>query len=71
MRERLDYLDCDNTTLKAMPEDECKEILKGRREIVRLLVDKVTINSHREVVIEGIIDDSTAAHFELVGYCIR
>jgi chromosome segregation ATPase len=65
---RLEYLDCDSSTLELLSKEERDNILKERQEIIRILVDKVTVNSKREVTIEGVIDGSEGAQFELQGY---
>jgi site-specific DNA recombinase len=67
LRDRLDYLDCDPTTLARLPSEERTNILKERQKIIRLLVDKVTVNAKREVIIEGVIDGSESSNFDLRG----
>jgi len=51
--------------LYSLPQEEKDAILKERQVIIRILVDRITVNSKREVVIEGVIDGSESAQFEL------
>lgn len=66
--DRLDRLDCDRDTLLSLPIEEREAILIDRRDIIRALVDRITVNSERKVVIEGVLDGSEGSQFELRGY---
>ena len=65
VREELDWVDCDRKKLYSLPKDERTGILKRRREIVRALVEKVTVYADGRVEITGALDGSEAAQFEL------
>jgi site-specific DNA recombinase len=68
INERLEYLDQSREVLAKMTEEERNSILKERREIIRALVDKVYVNAERQVEVQGVLDGSEAAQFELVDY---
>jgi site-specific DNA recombinase len=65
LREDLDTIDCHRKTLYGLSEEEQVRILKRRREIVRALVDRVTVYADGRVEITGALDGSEAAQFEL------
>ena len=64
----IDYLDCSPDSLITLPEEERNNILMKRREIIRILIDKITIDHKRIVSIDGLIDGSEASQFELGDY---
>jgi hypothetical protein len=68
LQDRLAKLDVPPKQLRALPEEERREILKARKEIVRALCDKVIVYADRRIVIEGVLDGSEAAQFEVEGY---
>jgi hypothetical protein len=53
--------------LKKLTREKQIEILKMRQDIIRALVSKVTVWASGQVKIEGILDGSEAAQFELGG----
>jgi DNA invertase Pin-like site-specific DNA recombinase len=65
LQGRLAEIDIPPGELKALPEEKRKEILKARQEIIRALCDKVVVYADRRIVIEGALDGSESAQFEL------
>lgn len=65
LQEQLPKIDLEPEALKALPEDERNKVLKGRRKIIRALCDKVLVYADGRVKIEGALDGSEAAQFEL------
>jgi hypothetical protein len=65
LQGRLAEIDIPPDELNALPKEKRKEILKARQEIIRALCEKVIVYADRRVVIEGVLDGSEAAQFEL------
>jgi DNA invertase Pin-like site-specific DNA recombinase len=65
LQDRLAAIDQTPEELKALSKDEQKEILKARRTIIRALCDKVYLYSSKVIRIDGVLDGSEAAQFEL------
>jgi DNA invertase Pin-like site-specific DNA recombinase len=66
LQSRLSEIDIPPDELKALPKEKQTEILKERQKIVRALCDKVVVYSDRRIRIEGLLDGSEAAQFELL-----
>ena len=58
-------MDIPPNELKAMSMEKREEIFKVRQEIIRSLVEKVTVWANGQVKIEGALDGSEATQFEL------
>jgi hypothetical protein len=54
--------------LIALLEEDQEAVLRERQVIIRTLVDRIIINSKREVVNEGVIEDSESLQFALLGF---
>lgn len=65
LQERLPEIDQDPDILKAMPNEKRLEILGQRQEIIRALCDRVWIWASGHIEIEGLLDGSEAAQFDL------
>jgi len=65
LQGKLSEIDIPPEELKALPEDKRNEILRERRNIIRALVDRVVVYADGRVKIEGTLDGSEAAQFEL------
>lgn len=50
---------------KKLPEEARNEILRMQQDIIRALVDKVVVYADGQMVIEGLVDGSEAAQFDL------
>jgi type I site-specific restriction-modification system R (restriction) subunit len=61
----LPQADMPPKELKRLPEERRREILKIRQGIIRALVEKVTVWASGQVMIDGALDGSEAAQFEL------
>jgi chromosome segregation ATPase len=61
----LPEVDIPPNELKAMSMEKREEVMKVRQEIVRSLVEKVTVWASGQVKIEGALDGSEATQFEL------
>jgi hypothetical protein len=61
----LPEVDIPPNELKAMSMEKREEVMKVRQEIVRSLVEKVTVWANGQVRIDGVLDGSEAAQFEL------
>ena len=66
LQEVLPGIDQTPQELKALPKDEREEILTARQTIIRALCDKIWVYANGQVIIEGLLDGSEAAQFELV-----
>jgi site-specific DNA recombinase len=66
-QERLTDINHTVDELKALPKEERNVVLKARRDIIRALCDKVYVDSEKHVRIEGVLDGSEAAQFNLQG----
>jgi chromosome segregation ATPase len=67
LQDRLEEIDIPPKELKALPKERQRAILKERQVIVRALCDRVLVYANRRIVIEGLLDGSEAAQFELRG----
>jgi DNA invertase Pin-like site-specific DNA recombinase len=67
LQDRLEEIDIPPKDLKALPKEQQRAILKERQVIVRALCDRVLVYASRRIVIEGLLDGSEAAQFELRG----
>jgi DNA invertase Pin-like site-specific DNA recombinase len=65
IREELPMIDIPRKELRALPKEQQEVILRKRQRIVRALCDKVTIKANGHVEIDGLLDGSEAAEFEL------
>lgn len=65
LQERLPQIDQEPEVLKAMALDEQNDILGQRQEIIRALCDRILIHANGHVEIEGLLDGSEAAQFDL------
>jgi DNA invertase Pin-like site-specific DNA recombinase len=65
LQEVLPEIDQTLEELKEMSEDKRDWVLKKRREILRALCNKVDVYADGRVVIEGLLDGSEAAQFDL------
>ncbi len=65
LQERLPEIDQEPEVLKAMALDKQNGILRQRQEIIRALCDKVRIWANGHVEIEGLLDGSESAQFDL------
>jgi len=65
IQEELPTIDISRKELLALPKEQQEVILKKRQRIIRALCDKVTIYASGRVVIDGLLDGSEAAQFEL------
>jgi chromosome segregation ATPase len=65
LQDTLSEIDLPPEELRALPEGRRNEILKRRREFVRALCDKAAVYADGRVVIEGVLDGSEAAQFDL------
>ena len=65
LQEVLPGIDQTPQELKALPKDEREEILTARQTIIRALCDKIWVYADGRVEIEGVLDGSEAAQFEL------
>jgi len=70
MQSRLAEIDIAPDELKMLPKDRQTAILEERRDIVRVMADRVLVYSDGRVVIEGMLDGSEAAQFDLAGSSI-
>jgi site-specific DNA recombinase len=61
----LPGIDQTSKELKALPKDEREEVLRARQTIIRGLCDRVRVYADGQVEIEGVLDGSEAAQFEL------
>lgn len=68
LRAGLEYLDCEQDVLNAKPESERNLILTKRQEIIRTLVDRVTVNSQRNIQVFGVLDGSESLQFGYRAY---
>ena len=65
MQERLGEIDIQPDELRKLPEKQRAEILRERRRMIQALCDRVLLYANGRVVIEGVLDGSEAAEFEL------
>jgi len=65
LQERLAKIDQAPDEMETLPEEKQNEILKARQEIVRALCDTVYVYADKRVKIEGVLDGSEAAQFDL------
>ncbi len=65
IQTRLSAADVPPDELRKLPREKQIEILKIRQDIIRALVRKVTVWADGQVKIEGVLDGSEAAQFEL------
>jgi hypothetical protein len=65
LQERSPTIDQRPEELRAMPKERRNEVMKKRREIIRALCDKVVVYADKRVRIEGVLDGTEAAQFEL------
>jgi len=65
LQEVLPEIDQTLEELKEMSEDKRDWVLKKRREILRALCNRVDVYADGRVVIEGLLDGSEAAQFDL------
>ena len=65
IQKELPRIDIPYKKLKQLPEEERNEILRMQQDIIRALVDKVVVYADGQVVIEGLVDGSEAAQFDL------
>ena len=65
LQEVLPGIDQTPKELKALPKDEREEVLRARQTIIRGLCDKVRVYADGRVEIEGVLDGSEAAQFDL------
>jgi len=65
LQEELPTLDIPRKELLALPKEHQETVLRKRQRIVRALCDKVTIYADGRIVIDGLLDGSEAAQFEL------
>jgi DNA invertase Pin-like site-specific DNA recombinase len=65
LQERLSGIHQTREEFRTLPEDKQRDIMKARQEIIRALCDRVLIYADGRVRIEGVIDGSEAAQFEL------
>jgi hypothetical protein len=65
LQEVLPGIDHTPKELKALPKDEREEVLRARQTILRGLCDVVRVYADGRVEIEGVLDRSEAAQFEL------
>ena len=68
LQAKLPEIDQAPKELKALPKEDRDKILRTRKKIIQALCEKVIIYSDRRIVIEGMLDGSEAAQFELQGY---
>ena len=61
----LPVADIPPDELKKLPEERRNRILKIRQGIIKALVEKVTVWASGQVKIEGLLDGSEAAQFDL------
>jgi DNA invertase Pin-like site-specific DNA recombinase len=67
LRAQLPETDQSPEALEAMPKGKRDTILKRRRQTIRALCDKVIVWSDGHVKLEGVIDGSEGAEFDLAG----
>jgi hypothetical protein len=65
IHKELPRIDIPYKGLKKLPKEGRNQILKARRDIVRALVDSVVVYADGRVIIEGLLDGSEAAQFDL------
>jgi DNA invertase Pin-like site-specific DNA recombinase len=65
IQRRLPEIDYPPDKLKALAADKQKEVLRERQVIIRALCEKVFIHANRQVRIEGMLDGSESAQFDL------
>jgi site-specific DNA recombinase len=65
LQEELPKIDIPRKELRRLPKAEQEVILRKRQRIIRALCDKITISANGHVEIEGLLDGSEAAQFEL------
>jgi DNA invertase Pin-like site-specific DNA recombinase len=65
LRGRLSEIDIPPDELRELPDDRRAKILEKQRTIIRALCDRVTVYASGKVVIDGVLDGSEAAQFEL------
>jgi len=61
----LPVADIPPAELKKLPEEKRNEILSMRQNIIRTLVEKVTVWASGHVEVEGLLDGSEASQFDL------
>lgn len=67
IQNRLEGIDVTPDELGTLSEDSRQKILKTRQDIVRALCEGVTVHASGRVVIEGLLDGSELAQFDLRG----
>jgi hypothetical protein len=71
LQDRLAGIDIPPNELRTLPEERRTDILMAQRKIVRALVDKVIVYASDRVAIEGMLDGTEAARFELANTTTR
>ena len=66
LQQRLVDIDQTPEEIETLPDAKRQEVLKSRQSIIRALCDKVVVYADGRVKIEGVLDGSEAAEFELV-----
>ena len=69
LRERLIDIDQTPEELKALPEDQQRDILTARQEIIRAMCVEVRVYADGHIEIDGALDGGEAAQFGLGTDC--
>jgi site-specific DNA recombinase len=65
LEQQLAGIDQSPDELETLPDAERQRVLRKRQKIIRALCDKVYVHADGRVRIEGVLDGSEAAEFEL------
>jgi hypothetical protein len=65
LQEQLPDIDLAPNELRTLPEDKQNEVLRVRRSVIRALCERIHLYADGRVKIEGVLDGSEAAQFDL------
>lgn len=65
IQDVLPEIDTPPKQLRSLSKESRNEVLEQRRTIIRTLVDNVKVYANAQVKIEGLLDGSEAAQFDL------